>query len=82
MRRHGFAVDDEGLKEQFEEWARFGGGRFFDAAGAVIGSGVVAGDAARVPPGTYTAEVRSDPPRDVPDVMVGNGEELVLSSRT
>lgn len=98
----GFAVDDEGLKEQFEEWARIGGGRFFDAAGAdelggaivaalqppfevrdtagaVIGSGVVDGDAARVPPGTYTVEVRSDPPRDFPDVVVGNGEELVLS---
>jgi hypothetical protein len=36
---------------------RFGGSRFFDAAGVVIGSGVVAGDAARVPPGTHTAEV-------------------------
>jgi hypothetical protein len=98
----GFAVDDEGLKEQFEEWARIGGGRFFDAAGAddlgdaiaaalqppfevrdsagaVIGSGVVDGDAVRVPPGTYTVEVRSDPPRGFPDVVVGNGEELVLS---
>ena len=30
----GFAVDDEGLKEQFEEWARIGGGQFFDASGA------------------------------------------------
>jgi hypothetical protein len=70
----GFAVDDERLKEEFEEWARIGGGRFFDAAGAdelgdaiaaalqppfevrdtagaVIGSGVVDGDAERVPPG-------------------------------
>jgi hypothetical protein len=98
----GFAVDDEGLKEQFEEWARIGGGRFFDAAGAdelgeaiaaalqppfavrdtagaVIGSGVVDGAAARVPPGTYTVEVRSDPPREFTDVVVGNGEELVLS---
>jgi hypothetical protein len=37
--------------------ARFGGGRFFDAAGAGIDSGVVAGDAARVTPGTYTTEV-------------------------
>jgi hypothetical protein len=98
----GFAVDDEGLKKQFEEWARIGGGRFFDAegadelseaiaaalqppfevrdtAGAVIGSGVVDGDAVRVPPGTYTVEVRSDPPRDFPDVVVGNGEELEMS---
>jgi hypothetical protein len=98
----GFAVDDEGLKEQFEEWARIGGGRFFDAAcadelgeaiaaalqppfevrdtaGAVIGSGVVDGDAVRVPPGTYAVEIRSDPPRDFADVVVGNGEELVLS---
>jgi hypothetical protein len=98
----GFAVDDEGLKEQFEEWARIGGGRFFDAAGAdelgdaiaaalqppfevrdaadaVIGSGVVDGDPVRVPPGAYVVEVRSDPPRDFPDVMVGNGEELELS---
>jgi hypothetical protein len=81
----GFAVDDEGLKEQFEEWARIGGGRFFAAAGAdelgeaiaaalqppfevrdtasaVIGSGVVDGDAVRVPPGTYAVEIRSDPP--------------------
>jgi hypothetical protein len=57
MRRHGFAVDDEGLKEQFEECARFGGGRFFDAAGAVIVGGFVAGDATRAPPGTYTVEV-------------------------
>jgi hypothetical protein len=98
----GFAVDDEGLKEQFAEWARIGGGRFFDAvgaddlgdaiaaalqppfevrdaAGAVIGSGVVDGDAVRVPPGAYTVEVRSDPPRDFQAVVVGNAEELVLS---
>jgi von Willebrand factor type A domain len=98
----GFAVDDEGLKKQFEEWARIGGGRFFDAAGAddlgeaiaaalqppfevrdpagaVIASGVVDGDAVRVPPGTYTVEVRSDPPRDFPDAVVGNGEELEMS---
>ena len=98
----GFAVDDEGLKKQFEECARIGGGRFFDAAGAdelgdaiaaalqppfevrdtvgaVIGSGVVDGDAVRVPPGTYTVEVRSDPPREFPDIEVGNGEELELS---
>jgi len=57
MRRHGFAVDDEGLEEQFEECARFGGGRLVDAAGVVIGTGVAAGDAARAPPGAYTAEV-------------------------
>jgi hypothetical protein len=98
----GFAVDDEGLKEQFEEWARIGGGRFFDAAGAdelgdaiaaalqppfevrdsagaVIGSGVVNGDAVRVSPGAYSIEIRSDPPRAFPDVEVGNGEELELS---
>jgi hypothetical protein len=98
----GFAVDDEGLKEQFEEWARIGGGQFFDAAGAadlgdaiaaalqppfevrdtagaVIGSGAVDGDPVRVPPGTYTVEVRSDPPQEFPDVVVGNGEELELS---
>jgi hypothetical protein len=98
----GFAVDDEGLKEQFEEWARIGGGRFFDAAGAdelgdaiaaalqppfevrdtagaVIGSGAVDGDAVRVQPGTYSVEIRSDPPRDFPDVTVGNGEEVELS---
>ena len=98
----GFAVDDEGLKEQFEEWARIGGGQFFDAAGAdelgdaiaaalqppfevrdaagaVIGSGVVNGDAVRVPPGAYAVVVRSEPPRDFPDVVVGNGEELELS---
>jgi hypothetical protein len=98
----GFAVDDEGLKEQFEEWARIGGGRFFDAAsadelgdaiaaalqppfevrdsaGAVIGSGVVDGDAVRVPPGAYSIEIRSDPPRAFPNVEVGNGEELELS---
>ncbi len=98
----GFAVDDEGLKEQFEEWARIGGGQFFDAAGAeelgnaiaaalqppfevrdaagaVIGSGVVDGDAVRVPPGTYAVEIRSDPSRDFSDVVVGNGEEFELS---
>jgi hypothetical protein len=90
------------LKNQFEEWARIGGGRFFDAAGAdelgeaiaaalqppfevrdsagaVIGSGVVNGDAVRVPPSTYDVEIRSEPPRDFSDVVVGNGEELVLS---
>ena len=54
----GTGASTTGLKEQFEECARFGGGRFFDAAGAVIGSGVVAGDATRVPPGTYTVESR------------------------
>ena len=98
----GFAVDDEELKKEFEEWARIGGGRFFDAAGAdelgaaiaaalqppfevrdtagaVVGSGVVDGDAVRVPPGRYAVEVRSDPPQDFPDVEVGNGEELELS---
>jgi hypothetical protein len=98
----GFTVDDEELKNQFEEWARIGGGRFFDAAGAdelgeaiaaalqppfevrdsagaVIGSGVVNGDAVRVPPSTYDVEIRSEPPRDFSDVVVGNGEELVLS---
>ena len=98
----GFAVDDEGLKEQFEEWARIGGGRFFDAAGAdelgdaiaaalqppfevrdtagaVIGSGVVDGDAVRVQPGTYAVEIRSDPPQEFQDVAVGNGEEVELS---
>ena len=98
----GFAVDDEGLKEQFEEWARIGGSQFYDAsgadelgeaitaalqppfevrdsAGAVIGSGVVGGDAVRVPPGDYAVEVRSDPPLDFQDVAVGNGEEVVLS---
>ena len=98
----GFAVDDEGLKKEFEEWARIGGGRFFDAAGAdelgeaiaaalqppfevrdtagaVIGSGVVDGDGVRVPPGVYSVEIRSDPPLEFPDVVVGNGEELELS---
>jgi len=30
----GFAVGDEKLKKQFEDWARIGSGRFFDAAGA------------------------------------------------
>jgi hypothetical protein len=50
-----------------------------DTAGAVIGSGVVDGDAVRVPPGTYAVEVRSDPPQEFPDVVVGNGEELELS---
>jgi len=98
----GFAVDDETLKEQFEEWARIGGGQFYDAsgadelgaaiaaalqppfevrdaAGAVIGSGIVGADPVRVSPGTYTVEVRSDPPRDFQDVAVGNGEEVVLS---
>ena len=98
----GFAVDDEALKEQFEEWARIGGGQFYDAsgaddlgeaiaaalqppfevrdrAGAVIGSGVVGGDAVRVSPGTYAVEIRSDPPQTFQDVVVGNGEEVVLS---
>jgi Mg-chelatase subunit ChlD len=30
----GFAVDNEQLKAQFEEWARIGGGQFYDASGA------------------------------------------------
>lgn len=30
----GFAVEDEALKKEFEEWARVGGGQFFDASGA------------------------------------------------
>ncbi len=28
----GFAIDDEGLKSQFESWAREGGGLYFDAS--------------------------------------------------
>ena len=99
----GFAVDDEELKAQFEEWARVGGGQFFDAsgaddlseviasalqppffavrdsAGAVIGSGAVGGDAVRLPPGTYSVEVRSEPSQTFSDIVVGNGEEVVLS---
>jgi hypothetical protein len=50
-----------------------------DSGYAVIGSGVVNGDAVRVPPSTYDVEIRSEPPRDFSDVVVGNGEELVLS---
>jgi Mg-chelatase subunit ChlD len=30
----GFAVDDAGLKERFREWARTGGGEYFDAGNA------------------------------------------------
>jgi hypothetical protein len=30
----GFALEDEALKAQFEEWARLGNGQYFDAAGA------------------------------------------------
>jgi hypothetical protein len=30
----GFAVEDEQLKKEFEEWARLGGGQFFDASNA------------------------------------------------
>lgn len=98
----GFAVDDEELKVQFEEWTRIGGGQFYDAsgadelgeaiasalqppfevrdsAGAVIGSGAVDGDAVRVSPGTYSVEGRSDPPQAFTDIVVGNGEEVVLS---
>jgi len=30
----GFAVDDPALKREFQEWARIGGGRYFDAANA------------------------------------------------
>ncbi|MDQ3227636.1 MAG: VWA domain-containing protein, partial [Chloroflexota bacterium] len=30
----GFAVADDNLKEQFAEWARIGGGQYFDATGA------------------------------------------------
>ena len=98
----GFAVDDEGLKEQFEEWARLGGGQFFDAsnadelgeaiaaalqppyevrdaADAVVASGVVDGDAVQLPPGEYTVDVRSDPPLTFENVVVGNGEDVILS---
>ena len=28
----GFAIDDEGLKGEFEEWSRLGGGLYFDAS--------------------------------------------------
>jgi len=48
-------------------------------AGAVVGSRVVTGDGVRVPLGTYDVEIRSEPPRDFSGVVVGNGEELVLS---
>ena len=30
----GFAIDDEGLKGEFERWADLGGGRYFDAQDA------------------------------------------------
>ncbi|MBA2246491.1 MAG: VWA domain-containing protein [Chloroflexia bacterium] len=30
----GFAIDDEGLRDQFEEWARLGNGQYIDAANA------------------------------------------------
>lgn len=29
----GFAIDDEGLKAEFDRWATSGGGRYFDASG-------------------------------------------------
>jgi hypothetical protein len=98
----GFAVAEDELKREFEEWARLGGGQYFDAtgaedlgaaiaaalqppyeirdeAGAVVASGVVDGDAVQLPAGTYTVEIRSDPPRTFESVEVGDGEELVLS---
>jgi hypothetical protein len=97
----GFAVDDEGLKKEFEEWASIGGGQFFDAsnaeelgdaiaaalqppyevidaAGAVVGQGVVGGPPVRVPPGVYVVEVRSEPPLVVEDVTVENADEIVV----
>jgi hypothetical protein len=97
----GFAVDDEALKKEFEEWASIGGGQFFDAsnaaelgdaiaaalqppyevidaAGAVVGQGVVGGPPVRVPPGFYTIEVRSEPPRVVDNVTVENSDEIVV----
>jgi Mg-chelatase subunit ChlD len=37
----GFAVDELALKEQFETWARVGGGSYFDAAdGAALARGI------------------------------------------
>ena len=101
----GFAVDDEALKEQFEEWARIGGGQFYDAsgandlgeaiaaalqppfevrdrAGAVIGSGVVGGDAVRVSPGTYAVEIRSDPPQTFQDASSAMGKRSSFRFQT
>jgi hypothetical protein len=101
----GFAVDDEALKREFEDWARIGGGQFFDAgnaaeladaiaaalrppfevidaAGAVVGQGVVGGPPVRVPPGAYIVEVRSEPPLVVENVVVENADEIVVDLET
>lgn len=98
----GFALDDEALKAEFTEWARLGGGAYFDAsgsdglreaiaaalqppfeirdaAGEVVGVGVVGGEAVRVPPGSYTVTIRSRPGQTFEGVEVGDGQALELT---
>ena len=46
----GFAVDDTGLKETFQKWAKTGGGEYFDAANAEeLGELVSFGDSGALP---------------------------------
>lgn len=98
----GFALDDDALKAEFTEWARLGGGAYFDASGSeglrdaiasalqppfeirdaggdLAGVGVVGGEPVRVPPGTYTVTIRSQPSQTFEGVEVGDGEALELT---
>jgi Mg-chelatase subunit ChlD len=49
-----------------------------DESGAVVGSGIVGGEAVRVSAGSYTVDVLSEPPHSFADTAVGNGEEVIL----
>ena len=92
----GFAIEDQGLKDQMAQWAEIGGGKSFDAgdassllagvaqalaapfrvldaAGDVVGTGIVGGDPVPLPPGTYTVEVLTDPVHVIEDVVIQPG---------
>ncbi len=78
----GFAVDDEALKAQFQEWARLGGGQYFDAAdaeelGAAIARRCSRRSASSTPAGDVVAQ-RHRRRRPVP-VPAGTYTVLVLS---
>ena len=50
-----------------------------DADGNAVARGVVGGEPLPVPPGTYTVEVGTDPPRTIADVVVGPGEGVEIT---
>jgi hypothetical protein len=48
--------------------------RVLDAAGKVVATGVVGGSSIRVPPGTYTVEVLTEPVQRIEGVVIAAGE--------